>query len=234
MFRVIPVIDLMLGQAVAAQGGRRAEYQPLASRLAQDSEPESVIEGLLKLHDFSIIYLADLDALMGGESQVRRISCLLQAYPQLEFWIDAAIRHPDDYALRQQQFPRARIVIGSESYVDANAAALPAGCILSLDYRNGRPYGHGQMCLNPAHWPSQLIALSIDRVGNLAGPDFEQLRTVRGLAGNAGIYSGGGVRHLEDLIQLKTNGVAGALVGRSLHEGLLTSSDLLTLSTRCP
>ena len=66
---IIPVIDLMGGQAVHAKLGRRDEYRPLQSRLCRTSRPLDVAEALLALYPFRTLYLADLDAIRGGRAQ---------------------------------------------------------------------------------------------------------------------------------------------------------------------
>ena len=62
---VIPVIDVRNGVAVRAVAGDRATYRPLVSPLCPGSEPASVASGLMALHPFPVIYLADLDGIEG-------------------------------------------------------------------------------------------------------------------------------------------------------------------------
>ena len=45
--RLIPVIDLMRGQAVRAVRGERSTYQPLRSRLCVGAEPVAVARAML-------------------------------------------------------------------------------------------------------------------------------------------------------------------------------------------
>ncbi len=40
--QIIPVIDLQHGMVVRAAGGRRHEYRPLVSKLADDAQPVTV------------------------------------------------------------------------------------------------------------------------------------------------------------------------------------------------
>ena len=63
--KIIPVIDILSGQAVSAYRGERDSYQPLQSMLCQGSEPAAVLRGFLDFYPFTAVYLADLDALLG-------------------------------------------------------------------------------------------------------------------------------------------------------------------------
>ena len=86
---VIPVIDLLRGQAVRAIRGNRATYQPIVSALCSGSEPLAVARALCGRCQSSVLYVADLDALQGGEIQVAALRALLTDMPALELWVDA-------------------------------------------------------------------------------------------------------------------------------------------------
>ncbi len=68
--QVIPVIDLMGGQAVRARMGDRAYYRPLESPLSPTSDAVDVVRGLLGVFPFSALYVADLDAIQGARGQL--------------------------------------------------------------------------------------------------------------------------------------------------------------------
>ena len=65
MFDVIPVIDVRHGLAVRAVAGDRANYRPLVSPLSASADPLDVAHGLMALHAFPVIYIADLDGIEG-------------------------------------------------------------------------------------------------------------------------------------------------------------------------
>ncbi|MBL8704261.1 MAG: histidine biosynthesis protein, partial [Rhodospirillales bacterium] len=58
----IPVIDLKAGQVVHARRGDRANYRPIETSLSPSAEPVAVARGLMALHGFRRLYVADLDA----------------------------------------------------------------------------------------------------------------------------------------------------------------------------
>lgn len=72
---IIPVIDLKNGVVVAAQKGKRDNYQPIQSLLCQSSTIESVVEGFLSINAFKIIYIADLDAITKSGNNQQLINC---------------------------------------------------------------------------------------------------------------------------------------------------------------
>ena len=62
---VIPVIDLKGGVVVHARRGDRARYRPIESPLSPTATPLDVVTGLMALHPFRRLYIADLDAIGG-------------------------------------------------------------------------------------------------------------------------------------------------------------------------
>ena len=74
---VIPVIDVRMGVAVKAIAGDRANYKPLATPLCEGSDPRAVLDGLMALHPFPVIYVADLDGIEGCGSNLELVSSLV-------------------------------------------------------------------------------------------------------------------------------------------------------------
>src|SRR5437868_13104425 len=64
---ILPVIDLMGGQVVRGVAGRREAYRPMVSTLTDSSDPLAVACAFRKRFGFEELYLADLDAIAGGE-----------------------------------------------------------------------------------------------------------------------------------------------------------------------
>jgi len=71
-----------------------------------------------------------------------------------------------------------------------------------------------------------LIYTDVTRDGTLAGPDVAGARALSRVG--LDIVSGGGVGTLADLVALKDAGLAGAIVGRALHEGRFALTEALT------
>jgi len=225
---LIPVIDLARGQAVHARGGARETYLPLKSILCRGSEPVDVVRGLLGLHPFTHVYIADLDAIQGRPVQAAVLKQLHQAFPDLNLWIDAGIRRADQLHSLQQLAP-VTPVLGSETLPDTRLLEqLPDqdSAILSLDFRDQSFLGPARVLATPGLWPSRIILMALHRVGKHQGPDLERLRHLQKTTSLAACYSAGGVRNADDLQVLQESGCAGVLISSALHDGSLTTSRL--------
>jgi len=220
---IIPVIDLMGGQVVHAQGGKRADYQPLRSQICTSSDPEKVIADLLEWFAFPVMYIADLDAIETGQQNLAWYRRLTERFPQLTFWLDAGIRHQQDWQ-RWQSLAQIKPIIGSESLQDIELLALlkQSNGVLSLDFRHGKLLGQYDLLGMVEDWPQQIIVMSLDAVGTNEGPDNERLKMLQSLKPDAAVFAAGGVRGEKDLTDMAGAGVSGALIASALHNGKLS------------
>lgn len=225
--QIIPVIDLKNGQVVHAKQGRRAHYQPIASRLSTSSSPHDIVAGLLALYPFQTIYIADIDAIQHTGSHAELIDKLCQQHPHINWWVDCG-------NMRSNSMPNRRMVIGSESIVniqeyDAIRQKNNDAFVLSLDKLDNQPLGLPELHTQPVLWPQQVICMSLNAVGSSQGADLPRIRALQSLNPKAAIYAAGGVRNSADLMQLKAQDIAGALIATTLHNGNITSSDIRQL-----
>ncbi len=72
---------------------------------------------------------------------------------------------------------------------------------------------------------SQVIVLDLARVGSDEGVNTDFLKKVIAEVG-VDVYVGGGVRDINDLIELRNLGVSGALIATALHTGIITIEQL--------
>jgi phosphoribosylformimino-5-aminoimidazole carboxamide ribotide isomerase len=223
--QVIPVIDLMDGQAVRAVAGERDRYRPIATPLARSSDPCALAEGYLALHPFDTLYVADLDAILGRGDNFAALRRLARAFPAATVWLDAG-GHQDF------QGPNVETVIGSENLSASDPCPDFSGAaraILSLDFGPSGFLGPAGLPTAPHLWPRRLLVMTLARIGGGAGPDWARLAEVTALAGERQVLAAGGVRDAADLIRLTEMGVAGALVASALHDGRLGPADLAAL-----
>ena len=89
-FQVIPVLDILNGQAVHAVGGRRAHYQPIQSILHASSEPIPLARALRDSLGLQTLYLADLDAIGGRPPRLDIYREIINS--NIHIWIDAGVR----------------------------------------------------------------------------------------------------------------------------------------------
>ncbi|CAN5874138.1 hypothetical protein BH11PSE8_BH11PSE8_20310 [soil metagenome] len=236
---LIPVIDLMQGQVVRAVRGDRQAYRPMLSQLCEGSEPLVMARALCEHCDTQQLYLADLDALLGGAAHVAVLRELLREMPALELWLDAGFSDAAaaDALLAEIGTDAARVVpvFGSESMASREALARCfAGAdggndrgegvgsrVLSLDRRDGQRLDVAGCWDAPQFWPRRVIVMTLERVGSDAGPDLETLADVRAKAPGAFIVGAGGIRHADDLARAAEAGAGAWLVASALHDGRL-------------
>lgn len=219
---------------VHARRGERARYEAVRSRLCEGSAPAQVIAALLALHPFATLYIADLDAIQGFGEHRTLIGDLRRRFPALDFWVDAGLHAPS--ALRDwRDRGLGRPIVGAESLPHADAlegiaAALsPDQWILSMDFRGAQFLGPPAVLERVEHWPRDVIAMNLAKVGSGEGPDTALLRTLVGRGGGRRIHAAGGVRHVDDLRVAFTAGAEGTLVATALHDGRLGAADLRTV-----
>lgn len=230
MFQVIPVLDLRGGGVVHARRGDRGRYRPLRSVLCDGNGPADVVRGLLGLHPFRRVYVADLDAIEGTGDNLAVVAGLAAAFPRLRFWIDAGFRDAES----MRRFLARGVgdaVLGSECLAGIEPLESlkdsPAWdrVVLSLDFRD-RFVGPPEVPARPDLWPRRVIVMTLARVGSGEGPDEGRLSELRRAHPQARLYAAGGVRHTADLRDLASRGIAGALVATALHDGRIGAADL--------
>lgn len=228
---IIPVIDLMGGTVVRARMGRREEYRPIETPLSPTSDPVDVARGLLSVHPFGSLYIADLDAIAGTGDNGAVLARLRADFPQLTLWIDNGMFDLDG-AQAWLDAGWGLLVLGSETQRDTalvRRLAADTRVALSLDFRGPAFQGPPVLLEEVACWPRKVIAMTLARVGSGAGPDLERLCSLRETAPGREIYAAGGVRDAADLLNLKRVGMAGALVASCLHDGRLSASEIAAL-----
>ncbi len=72
-----------------------------------------------------------------------------------------------------------------------------------------------------------VIYTDVARDGALSGPDVDGARGIAALGGGIEVIASGGVASLDDLRRVREAGLAGAIVGRALHEGRFTLAEAL-------
>jgi phosphoribosylformimino-5-aminoimidazole carboxamide ribotide isomerase len=244
---IVPVMDLKQGLVVRGIAGRREAYRPVRSCLCSTADPGDVARALVRRLRRADVYVADLDAIAGGEPAWSSWQAISAA--GLRLWVDAGIRGVADAerlvaaAKNGLGPPIDRLIVGLESA--AGPAALgavvrswgPERVALSLDLYGGQPRAD---C--PA-WRDQppmrivrqaaglgirrFIVLDLSRVGTGQGVGTLPLcRQMRADLGGVEITAGGGVSSPADLAELAEVGIDAALVASALHDGRIGRADV--------
>ena len=240
---LIPVLDILGGQAVHARRGARDQYRPVASALLPDRPGDAL--GLAQAYRDVLgaarCYAADLDAIQGGVPQWD----LLDALADRERGFGAGLMV--DAGLTSPEQVEALVGAGAETLV-AGLETLPGfaelaaivreadttGVVFSLDLIDGKPVRRltGRIATQEAvalelgaraadAGCQALLVLDLAAVGSEAGPrSLDLLEALKRMVGLP-IYAGGGVRSAEDLKLLESAGCDAALVGTAIHSGAI-------------
>ncbi len=229
--QVIPVIDIRKGVVVRAIAGRRSEYKPIETPLARTSAPMDVVLGLMSVHPFEALYIADLDAIEGRGENYETIEAISEATAHADLWVDAGSKRAAEIN-RWLALPGVNVVVGSETYEDACALCSfrdNPRVVLSLDFSARSFLGDRALLEDASLWPQRVIVMTLARVGAGLGPDLISLCEILRRAEGRRVFAAGGVRSVGDLVALKEAGAAGALVATALHDGRLTRTELTRL-----
>jgi phosphoribosylformimino-5-aminoimidazole carboxamide ribotide isomerase len=240
--RVVPVLDVSGGKAVHAQGGDRTRYRPVESVLSPSADPLRLAAAFRDRLGLSELYLADLDAIGGGEPRWELYRALLGQGCSL--MVDAGVRDRR-LALALREAGVRSVVAGLETLegpgqITELAECLGASVVLGLDLRGGTPMGDprvwgphdaaGIAAFAYARKMRRFLVLDLACVGSEGGPPVEAARAVVARCAGAEVLVGGGIRDGKDLQSLAGLGVDGALVATALHRGRIDRAAVEALS----
>jgi phosphoribosylformimino-5-aminoimidazole carboxamide ribotide isomerase len=232
------VIDLRNGRAVRGQSGDRGRYGPVQSRLAGDaardlSDPLSLLAAYRETLRPGIVYVADLDRILGCGDHDALLGRLVEAAPEACFLWDGGF--PDAAAIAgAARHSRITPVLGTETL--RSIEELGSRAVLSLDLDASGLVSRSALVaplreeevLDRARRSGvrSVIVLLLDRVGTGRGLPRERLRALRIAAAGLDLVAGGGIADLDDLLFLRDAGFSGALLATALHDGLISPDDL--------
>ena len=237
--QLVGVIDLLHGEVVRAVGGHRDTYRPVQSRLCESSSPLDVARAFRREFGIEQLYVADLDAIRGVETNTLAIAPLVQEGFRVS--LDAGFRSIADLEaianldveiiLAVESLPNHAVLNELISYAGA------ARVRFSIDLADGVPLAEPS-AWRQSHWTDaavinlaamsiaagveRLLVLDLRAVGSQAGPTTTAVcRQIVMRWPHISLWSGGGVRTTDDSRELADAGVDGVLVASSLHDRTL-------------
>jgi phosphoribosylformimino-5-aminoimidazole carboxamide ribotide isomerase len=240
---LIPVLDLLRGQAVHARRGARQKYQPVQSALLPGRAGDAV--ALARAYHTMMCawrcYVADLDAIEGWAPQTKLIQALADSEHGFGegLIVDGGVTTPRA-AETLLRAGASMIAVGLETlrgFAELRSIVEVVGgerVIFSLDLLEGRPIQRrtGRVASEEAvvielaaraadAGVAAVLVLDLAQVGAETGP--RNLELIDGLKRMLGvpIYAGGGVRSSADLDLLEGVGCDAALVGSAIHNGMI-------------
>ena len=236
--KIIPVIDILNRKVAHAVKGQRHNYQALESTLFKSTEPLEVAKGFKAL-GFSELYVADLDAIIDCLTDFGFFKHIVEE-TGLSLMVDAGVTSIDR-AQKLFESGVSKLIIGTETLQSKNFVAQAveifgsSRVVVSLDVKGDKilvKMGFDG-CLSPVcllqdfkqMGISQVIVLDLARVGSGEGVNTDFLKKVIADVG-VDVYVGGGVRDINDLVELRNLRVSGALIATALHTGKITIAQL--------
>ncbi len=238
--QLVGVIDLLGGRAVHARGGYRDRYRPVTRAAGAPITPGDAValaRAYVSTLGLTSLYVADIDAIRNAAPHDTIIAEL--AALGVPVWLDAGTATPD-HAERLLALGATRIVVGLETLPSFDAlgaicaAVGPDHVVFSLDTdgsvprtspeASGIPRGltpDAVAAMAAGAAARTLIALDLSLVGTAAGPALTLVADARRGAPTVGLFAGGGVRNVADLLALAQAGCNGALVATALQDGTL-------------
>lgn len=218
--------------AVDIEGGRVA-------RASFAADPVAVVRQLAR-DGARWMHLVDLDRALGrGENRALAQRVLADAPLRVQVGGGLATEAAIAEALA---WGASRVVIGGAAAVDAALVGRLLGrpdaerLAVGIDARDGRVAPRGSAArfdVTPlelarrvrAAGARTVVYADATRDGTLAGPDVAGARAIATLG--LDVIVSGGVASLDDLRRARDAGLAGAIVGRALHEGRFTLVEAL-------
>jgi len=229
--------------AVDIRGGRVTHVRSAASTASVYGDDPAAAVRRLAAEGAQWVHLVDLDQAYGTGSNRDLVRAILAARPpQLAVQIGGSVRSED--AVRELlEWGASRVVIGCAAvaeYPDLAPRLIrrhgPARLAAAVDATEGRVVPRGRatvvnldmltlgerlMSAGCVH----VIYTDVRRDGLLRGPDIDGATKLAGVG--LEVVASGGVSSLADLLAIREAGLAGAVVGRALHEGRFTLAEAL-------
>lgn len=240
-FRLVPVIDLKDGVVVQAIAGQRASYQPVRSQLCPSAAPGEIARALRQKLQADRVYVADLNALAGGEPDWAAIQAIGES--GLKLWLDLGCHSA-------RAFHALAANVDLRPYLDGIIVALETlrqeqdllafgqveleSAIFSLDQRQGQLMTQvpAWRSLGPEQLASlayrvgfrRIITLDLAYVGTAQGIQHacDRVRQLRQADPWQQVVSGGGLRDERDAERLADADCDAILVATAIHQGRIT------------
>ena len=254
---IVPVLDLMIGQIVLAEGGNRDQYLPVDSKLTRSPQPLDVARAMFQQTGCDWICLADIDSFSGAAPAWHVYGQLLEA--GFGLWIDANWLKKDRFHEvkdRLSQLDRVRVIVSSETMTDqtqfdvfGELTERGVKPIFSLDMKGSDVIGGSTEIAqqNPldliarAHdaGVKDLIVLNLSLVGKMQR-DIDQaqaatMKLIRAIVDRIPelrVTSGGGVAYTEDAQVWLDAGCDHVLAASAIHQCQITPFDVAELIPR--
>jgi phosphoribosylformimino-5-aminoimidazole carboxamide ribotide isomerase len=239
---VFPAIDLLEGQAVRLEQGRR-ESAKVYSREPWKLAESFAAAGATRLH------IVDLDAAFSaGKVHNQETIARIAAATPAEVEVGGGLRTVADcerlFALGARYAVLGTAAIKSPALVAEVCGRYPGRIIIAVDARAGLVAVEGwqEASTVPAVEVAEAAARAgaagvlytdIARDGMQSGPDLEATaKLVQRLGAGCEVIASGGVAQLSDLDRVRASGAAAIIIGRAIYERAFTVEEAIARAAR--
>ena len=227
--KLLPAIDLIGGQAVRLEEGRRDRVT-----VFHDRPVELVAE--LARGGADRLHVVDLDGAFAGAPQQQELIRQIVAASPIPVEVGGGIRDRAAIdavlALGAQYVVLGTAAVRSPALVEEACRAHPGRVIVAVDARDGVVAVDGwtatsnvtaiELGQRAASWGcAALLYTDVSRDGLHVGPNVEMTAQLT-RAVSCEVIASGGVGSLADLVHLREAGIAAAVVGRAIYDKRFT------------
>lgn len=254
---IVPVLDLMIGQIVLAEGGNRDQYLPVDTKLTRSSKPLDVANAMFQQTGCDWVYLADIDSFSGAAPAWHVYGQLLEA--GFGVWVDANWLKDDRFREIDDRMPvldRLRLIVSSETMADTSQfdvfgelTKIGVRPIFSLDMKGSDVIGGSPeisalppldlVALAYEAGAQDLIVLNLSMVGTMQNEieqtqasTLELIEQIVALYPDVRVTSGGGIASAEDAQTWLDAGCDHVLAASAIHKCRITPYDVAELEPR--
>ena len=239
---VIPAIDIKNGKCVRLYQGdfeKSTEYS---------NDPDEIARQFAGLAA-SDLHIVDLDGAQSGTQQNRDIVAAITSESQqavqlgggirdaatVAAWLDAgvsrcvvgslAVTEPDTVKAWLNRFGKERIVIALDVKIDEQNEPI----VTTHGWTRKSEMTLFE-CIDDfmSSGLQQVLCTDVSRDGAMTGPNFDLYASIVERYPDLKLQASGGVRHIDDLHQLRRIGVPAAISGRALLDGKITVEEFET------
>ena len=235
--QIIPAVDIKNGKCVRLLQGRMDQetiFSPDPAAMARKWARAGA----------ELIHVIDLDGAFAKKPQNMDAIVKIVQTAGVPVQLGGGIRNLETIQMVIEMGVE-RVIIGTEAvqnpeFVETACGRFPGQIVLGVDARKGQVAIEGwsqttsidAVVLAQQFEASGLVAINftdIQRDGMLAGPNIEEIR-VFAKATQIPVVASGGVSNMADiqrLLELKSDGVSGVIVGKALYSGTLDLKDAI-------
>ena len=233
--RIIPAIDIINGECVRLSKGdynQKTVYSKNVLDVAKNFEDNGI----------QFLHLVDLDG--AKQNRIINYKILEQISTQTNLIIDfggglkseedikiaiesgakqvtlgsVAIKNPELFLESLEKYGSEKIILGADARKEKIAISgwLEESETNIYDFIKEKTESGIQY----------VISTDIDKDGMLEGPSFDLYEKIIGENPNIKLIASGGITSTNDLVQLKSLGCEGAIIGKALYENRITFNDL--------